>query len=168
MNKDPGPSQYRETVLRIYEFHYKDKTISWPSYFYNGSLERPPLYFDGARGVSYGKVSYQFPVGTFHACERGWSKQNLLDECSVGTQYAFLQKNTLAPMMTSSNGTNFRVTGPLCWEFTGPGEFPAQRPVTRSFDVYFDLRLNKRLSKQSWGWWFETQSCPLWRHCNAN
>ena len=34
-----------------------------------------------------------------------------------------------------------------------PGEFPAQRPVTRSFDVFFDLRLNKRLSKQSWGWW---------------
>ena len=29
-----------------------------------------------------------------------------------------------------------------------PGEFPAQRPVTRSFDVYFDLRPNKRLSKQ--------------------
>ena len=28
------------------------------------------------------------------------------------------------------------------------------RPVTRSFDVFFDLRLNKRLSKQSWGWWF--------------
>ena len=27
-----------------------------------------------------------------------------------------------------------------------PGEFPAQRPVTRSFDVFFDLRLNKRLS----------------------
>ena len=37
-----------------------------------------------------------------------------------------------------------------------PGEFPAQRPVTRSFDVFFDLRLNKHLSKQSWGWWFET------------
>ena len=48
----------------------------------------------------------------------------------------------------------------------GPGEFPTQRPVTRSFDVYFDLRPNKRLSKQSWGWWFETQSCPLWRHRN--
>ena len=44
-----------------------------------------------------------------------------------------------------------------------PGEFPAQRPVMRSFDVYFDLRLNKRLSKQSWGWWFETLSRPLWR-----
>ena len=48
-----------------------------------------------------------------------------------------------------------------------PGEFPTQRPVTRSFDVYFDLRPNKRLSKQSWGWWFETLSCSLWRHRNA-
>ena len=50
--------------------------------------------------------------------------------------------------MTSSNGSIFRVTGPLCGEFTGPGEFPTQRPVMRSFDVFFDLRLNKRLSKQ--------------------
>ena len=48
-----------------------------------------------------------------------------------------------------------------------PGEFPAQRPVTRNFDVFFDLRLNKRLSKQSWGWGFETLSRPLWRHCNV-
>ena len=47
------------------------------------------------------------------------------------------------------------------------GEFPAQMPVTHSFDVFFDLRLNKRLSKQSWGWWFETPSRPLWRHCNV-
>ena len=46
-------------------------------------------------------------------------------------------------------------------------EFPAQRPVTRSFDVFFDLRLNKRLSKQWWGWWFETPSRPLWHYCNA-
>ena len=48
-----------------------------------------------------------------------------------------------------------------------PGEFPAQRPVTLSFDVSFDLRLNKRLSKQWWGWWFETLSHPLWRHRNV-
>ena len=47
------------------------------------------------------------------------------------------------------------------------GEFPSQRPLTRSFDVFFDLRLNKRLSKQSSrGWWFETPSRSLWRHCN--
>ena len=47
------------------------------------------------------------------------------------------------------------------------GEFPAQRPVTRSFDVFFDLRLGGRLSKHSWGWWLETPSCPLWRQSNA-
>ena len=28
------------------------------------------------------------------------------------------------------------------------GESPPPRPVTRSFDVFFDLRLNKRLSKR--------------------
>ena len=71
-------------------------------------------------------------------------------------------------MITSSNGNIFRVTGTLCGEFTGPGEFPTQRPVTRSFDVFFDLRLNKRLSKQPWGWWFETPSWSLWRQCNVH
>ena len=47
------------------------------------------------------------------------------------------------------------------------GEFPAQWPVTRSFDVFFDLCLNKWWSKQSRGWWFKTSSRPLWRHCNV-
>ena len=48
-----------------------------------------------------------------------------------------------------------------------PGEFPTQRPVTRGFDVFFDLRLNNRLSKQWWGWWNENLSRSLWRHRNA-
>ena len=69
--------------------------------------------------------------------------------------------------MTSSNGNISHVTGHLCEEFTGPGGFPTQRPVTRSFDVYLNLHPNKRLSKQWWGWWFETLSRPLWRHCNG-
>ena len=46
------------------------------------------------------------------------------------------------------------------------GEFPSQRPVTRSFDAGFDLRQNKRLSKQSRHRWFEAPSCSSWRHCN--
>ena len=45
----------------------------------------------------------------------------------------------VSTMMTSPNGNSFRVTGHLC----------------------------KRLSKQSWGWWFETPSHSLWRHRNA-
>ena len=48
------------------------------------------------------------------------------------------------------------------------GEFPTQRPVTQSFDVFFILRLNKQLSKQWWGWWFETPWGPLWHHCNVD
>ena len=57
----------------------------------------------------------------------------------------------------------------LCAAENSPvtGEFPAQRPVTQRFDAFYDLRLNKRLSKQSWGWWFETLSRLLWRHYNV-
>ena len=43
----------------------------------------------------------------------------------------------------------------------------SQRPVTQSFDVFFDLLLIKRLSKHSWGWWFEMPSSPLWHHCSS-
>ena len=46
------------------------------------------------------------------------------------------------------------------------GQFLSQRPVTQSFDVFFDVRLNKQLSKQSWGWWLGTPSHSLWCHCN--
>ena len=69
-------------------------------------------------------------------------------------------------MMTSSNGNIFRVTGLLCGEFTSHLWIPAQRPVTRSFDAFFDLCLNKQLSKQWRRRWFETPSRSLWRHCS--
>ena len=58
-------------------------------------------------------------------------------------------------MITSWNGNILRVAGHLCWEFKGHRWIP-----------FFLLRLSERLSKQSWGWWFETPSHPLWRHCN--
>ena len=67
-------------------------------------------------------------------------------------------------MMTSSNGNIFV----RYWPFVrGIHRSPAQRPVTRSFDVFFDLRLNKRLSKQPWGWWFETLLWSLCCNCNV-
>ena len=50
----------------------------------------------------------------------------------------------------------------------GTGEFPSQRPVTWSFEVFFGLRLNEWLSKQSWGWWFEMPLHSLWCHCNES
>ena len=53
-------------------------------------------------------------------------------------------------MMTSSNGNIFRVAGHLCGEFTGHRWIPRTKTSDMEFDV--DLRLNKRLSKQSLGW----------------
>ena len=73
----------------------------------------------------------------------------------------------ISNMMTSSNGNIFRVTSHLCGEFTGHRWIPLIKASDAEFDVFFDLRLNTRLSKQSWGWWFETPSRPLWRHCDV-
>ena len=69
-------------------------------------------------------------------------------------------------MMASSNGNIFHVLA-IC-EGNPPvtDGFPSQRPVTRSFHVFFDLRLNKQLSKQSRRRWLESPLRPLWRHCN--
>ena len=62
--------------------------------------------------------------------------------------------------MTSSHRNIFRIT-------RHSSEFPSQRPMTWNFDVFFDLRLNKWLSKQWWGWRFETPSCSLWHNCDV-
>ena len=72
-------------------------------------------------------------------------------------------------MMTSSNG-NIKASRLLAFcvgNSPVTGEFPVQRPVTRSFDVSFDLRLNQLMSKPWRRWWFKTPSCSLWRHCNV-
>ena len=60
---------------------------------------------------------------------------------------------------------NFRDTGPLCGEFTGYRWIPLTKASDAEFWC-FDLCLNIRLSKQSWGWWFQTPSHSLWHHCN--
>ena len=68
--------------------------------------------------------------------------------------------------MTSSTGIFFALLA-LC-EGNPPVTvgFPSRRPMTRSFDIFFDLRLNKRLNKLSKCRWFETPSRSLWRHYN--
>ena len=71
-------------------------------------------------------------------------------------------------MTTSSNENIFRVTGPFWRAPPATGGFPSQRPVERSFDIFFDLHLNKLLSKQSRRRWYETLSRSLRRHCNGH
>ena len=79
-----------------------------------------------------------------------------------------------AVTMTSSNGT-FSALLTLCAENSVvTGEFPSQRPLTRNFEVFFDLHLKTRVSKQSRRWWFEKPSRSFWRtvmslvHCEGH
>ena len=81
-----------------------------------------------------------------------WPRQNITQQ-NVCISWWRHQMETFSALLAFCAG-NSPVTG----------EFPAQRPVTRSFNVFFDLRLNKHLSKQPWGWWCETPSRTLWHH----
>ena len=95
------------------------------------------------------------------------SHENIPD-LSENRKHHVIFDDQLIIMMTSSNGNIFRVTGHFCGEFIGHRWIPH----TKASDAelwwfFFHLRLNKRLSKQSWGWSFETPSSPLWRHCNV-
>ena len=69
--------------------------------------------------------------------------------------------------MTSSNVNIFRFTGLFVWRIHRSPRNSLHKAQWRG-PLMFSLicALNKRLSKQSWGWWFETPSRPLWRHCN--
>ena len=94
--------------------------------------------------------------------------------CTVGREQwgspmltSFFPTEWAAAWWRHQMGT-FSASLPLCaGNSPVTGEFSAQRPVTQSFDVFFDPLLNKRLSKQWWGWWCETPSCSLWCHCNV-
>ena len=116
-------------------------------------LKSPATWLCSAGCSVFEDSKYQRSVG------RGLSEHNPMSAVCFSSQWASTwwrhQMETFSVLMGICAGNS-----PL------PGEFPSQRPVTRTFDVYFYLRLNKRLRKQSWGWWFETLSCSLWRHCN--
>ena len=88
--------------------------------------------------------------------EQGWEDLLRLLSCLDGSWWRH-QMETFSALLAICAGNS-----PV------PGDFPTQRPVTRSFDVFFDLRPNKRLSKEWRGWWFETPSHPLWRHRNGD
>ena len=75
------------------------------------------------------------------------------------------EMGSLCYMMKSLNGSIFRVTDHLCGEFTGHQWITNTKASEAEFDIFFDLCLNKLLSKQWWGWWFEMPSCSLWS-CN--
>ena len=92
-------------------------------------------------------------------------------ECDACFIYICIIPNALWGMMMSSNGDIFRVTGPLCGEFTGhpvTGEFPHTKASDAELRCFlWSAPEYKRLSKQSWGWWFEKLLCSIWRQDNG-
>ena len=120
------------------------------------SLQHDPIYYD---------IAYSTRV-----IEAGNTSEMLVTE---GAPYLALMGKLWAVYCTDLGTNGRRNNGTalhddvIKWKQSPvPGEFPAQRPVTRGFDVLFHLLPNKRLRKQSWGWWFETPFRPLWRHRN--
>ena len=60
---------------------------------------------------------------------------------------------------------------PCYWPFVrgihrSPVNSPHKGQWRWAFIFSLICALNKRLSNQTWGWWFEKLSRPLWRHCN--
>ena len=113
------------------------------------------------------------PQNTLHICVANMLRsvqfhiiyQNLHSECYNRCAYYYTtlkypwwrhQMEAVSALVAFSAG-NSPVTG----------EFPTQRPVTRSFGALFGLSLNQQLSKQRRRWWFETPSHSLWHHCNV-
>ena len=92
------------------------------------------------------------------ATRRFWPKctRRTFASTGVGSAWWRHEMETFSALLTLCEG-NSPVTG----------EFPSQRPVTRSFDAFFDPRLGKRWSKQPRRRWSETASRLLWRHFNG-
>ena len=80
---------------------------------------------------------------------------------AIGIKIQYISRTKMHFMMFSASLVLCAGNSPVT------SEFPSQRPMTWSFLVFFYLRLNKRLSKQSRRRWFEKPSRSLWRHCNG-
>ena len=122
-------------------------------------------YFYGIVSIPYVWYcfGYQFTIANWYMCTCVHKSREL-----SSSLVAFVKAEVLQFMMTSPDESIFRVTGPLLGESTGNRWISSQRPVTRSCDIFYDLRLNKRLSKQSRRRRFETQSRWLRRHWNVH
>ena len=119
-------------------------------------------YFFGGYPISswwIHMIYLPYSSGLFHCHRRNLTiipqpvKLILTEKGKMGTWWHH-RMETFSALLTLCEG-NPSVTG----------GFHSQRPATRSFDVFFDLCLNKELCKQPRCRWFETPSRSLWRHC---
>ena len=144
----------RRCVMR-WEIWTSSGMISLPSWG-KGTWGTGRITSPRKRAESLTKYMLREWLGLVWILSSPWTDQKMATVFNCGLSWWRHQMETFSALLAIC-ARNSLVTG----------EFPAQRPVTWSFGVFFDLRLNIRLSKQ-WGcWWFETPSRPLWRHCNV-
>ena len=118
---------------------------------------------DGSSFSKIQKTPHNYvPVGARRVCSK------FHDDLVTWKRFSYYWPSNRRCMLTSSNGNIFRVTGHLWGEFTCLRWIPRTKASDAELSCFFYLRLNKRVSKQWWGWWFETLSRPLWRHCNGD
>ena len=99
----------------------------------------------------------------YHSSRCIWDTRFII----IASANVLLLNGVAPPHETSSNGNVFRVTGHLCGEFTGHRWIPhTQASDTELWCFLWSVREKNGWVKQSRGWWFETPSRPLWRHCN--
>ena len=121
--------------------------------------------------ATFGQYSAWIDSSSLRNCHEKWTEFRKKDQNPIMTmerlKWVFWRKSIRFKSWWRHEMETFSPLLATCaWNSLVTGEFHAQRPVTWYFVVFFDLRSNKRLDKQSWGWWFETPSHPFWRHCN--
>ena len=134
----------------------KTATVLWPDPFADLEFCHPCLYL---------YVSWHLMVLS-HQQSQCWLQRYDYQKLCVGFHWMdhILQDGLQDLMKSYGHDDVIGWKHFLCyWPFVPfvIGEFPSQRPVMWSFDVFFDLHLNKRLSKQSRCQWFEMQSYSL-------
>ena len=160
--KQPLIRQYRipgMTAVRIWYASFQLKFRSALNADIPGAalwMNQITSYKKNVKSTRYEQETFYHTISSFtHARDLG-----------VRFKIQFLMDCQIYAMMTSSNGNISALLSLCAGNSPVTGEFPSQRPVTRSFDLFFDLRLKNRLSKQPRRRRFETPSGPLWRHCN--
>ena len=151
---------------------YRDQTQTISFYTYGRTLYSPPFY----NWTQNTKVKVIFPSSEIFGIP---GAKNRIISLFILRELLKITDSLCGSILTCNN-ISFPVHDdvikwkhfPRYWPFVrgtyrSPVNSPQKRPVTQSFDVFFDLHPNKRLSKQWCGWWFETPLCPLWHHRNV-
>ena len=152
-------SQHIEPLNRVWIFSL---LWAWISFWTNLQVANEMSCINACMWCEPNVLSYQWFYAKFSKCGDHLKRQ--LRPCKMCPSGGTLHFSLLHGPSWSNI---FHITSPLWAESSGHQWIPSQRPVMCRFDVFFDLRLNKWLSKQSIFQWFEMPSTLLWRHCNV-